>query len=58
MTPVNDDPRWTLTLLWQGQIHFPIHLYGENVEKYFLKMYLRLMVEHFGDHNSKTLEVK
>ena len=32
----NDDPRLTFDLLRQCQMCIPIHLYGENVEKYLL----------------------
>ena len=37
--------RGPLTFLRQGQICVPMHLYVENVEKSFLKMYGRLMAE-------------
>ena len=30
------------------QICVPMHLYGENVESHFLKMYLRLMAETYN----------
>ena len=30
---------WPVIFLQQVQIYVPMHLYGENVEKFFIKIY-------------------
>ena len=53
----NDDLRLTFELFGQGQSCFPVHLYGENVENYFLKCISYLWLNHtIYDKSSKTFQ--